>query len=155
MRFIFTLKNFLALFFLTMGGMMLRETYKERTVFFFSPDELGPMTYPRYLLWGWVGLSFVYLILPRRPADIKQIKASLPVLITTTVAVIGYIALFKYFGLFLSTLLFLLLFFYILDYRSPIKMVTIATATATISWLIFEKMLAIPMPESIIKNVFG
>lgn len=153
MRYIFTLKNGLALLFLTIGGFLLKETYRERTVFFFSPDELGPMTYPRYLLWGWVVLSFLYLIIPRRSFDTKQISESIPLLFAVAIAIGIYIVLFKYLGLFISTLLFLIGFFFILGYRHPGKMFSIAFVTATISWLIFEKILAIPMPTSILQTL--
>jgi hypothetical protein len=155
MRYIVTLKNGIALLFLAVGGFLLKETYRERTVFFFSPDELGPMTYPRYLLWGWVALSALYLIIPRKPFDGKQVIQSLPILIAATAAIGAYIALFKYCGLFVATFLFLLLFFLILGYRHPAKIISIAGITAVISWLIFEKLLAIPMPTSILQTLFG
>lgn len=155
MRYIFTLKNGLALLFLGIGGIMLNETYRERTVFFFSPDELGPMTYPRYLLWGWVILSSLYLIIPRKPFNSDLVVRSLPTLVAATASIIGYIIFFKYCGLLIATFLFLLLFFYILGYRQPIRTVGIAASTAAISWLIFEKVLAIPMPSSILQRMFG
>ena len=155
MRYIFTLKNLLALFFMTAGSIFLHETYKERTVFFFSPEELGPMTYPRYLLWGWVGLSFLYLVIPRKPIDLKEIKESFPTLTAALLAIIFYIVLFKYVGLIVSTFLFLILFFYVLHYRHMSKMVLIAISTALLSWLIFVKFLGVPMPSGVFNGLFG
>lgn len=155
MGYLFTKKNLLAALFLIIGGFLLNETYTERVVFYMAEDELGPMTYPRYLLWGWLVLSGLYLIIPREPFNPEDIKAYLPTLLLMVVTIVSYILLFKYVGLLLSTLLFLLLFFYILNYRDPKKMVTIAVSTAVIVWLVFEKMLAVPMPTSIMQTLFN
>ncbi len=155
MRYIFAKKNLLALIFIAIGVYLLRETYAERVVFFTSPDELGPMTYPRYLLWAWLGLSVLYLIVPRKPFDAEGIKVWLPILTAVIASIAAYILLFKYIGLFISTFCFLLLFFYILNYRDPKRMLVLASATAVVIWVVFEKLLAIPMPGSILGKLFG
>jgi hypothetical protein len=155
MRYIFAKKNLLALIFIAIGVYLLRETYAERVVFFTSPDELGPMTYPRYLLWGWLGLSVLYLVIPRKPFDAEGIKDWLPILTVVIASIAAYIFLFKTIGLFLSTFCFLLLFFYILNYRDPKRMLVLASTTAVVIWVIFEKLLAIPMPGSILGKLFG
>ena len=155
MQYIFAKKNLLALIFIAIGVYLLRETYAERVVFFTSPDELGPMTYPRYLLWGWLGLSVLYLIVPRKPFDAEGIKIWLPILTAVIASIAAYIFLFKTIGLFISTFCFLLLFFYILNYRDPKRMLVLASATAVIIWVVFEKLLAIPMPGSILGKLFG
>ena len=155
MKYILTKKNLLALVFIAIGGLLLKETYAERVVFFISPDELGPMTYPRYLLWGWLGLSVLYLIIPRRPVDKEDIKDWLPILSAVAASITAYILLFKYIGLLLSTFFFLLLFFYILNYRDPKRMLAISSATAAVIWVVFEKLLAVPMPSSGLEKLFG
>lgn len=155
MRYLLAKKNLLAVLFIVVGGLLLNETYTERVVFYIAEDELGPMTYPRILLWGWLVLSFLYLIIPREPFNTEEIKAYLPTLLLMVVTIVSYILLFRYVGLFLSTLLFLLLFFYILNYRDPKKMVIIALSCAVIVWVIFEKMLAVPMPSSILQTLFN
>ena len=155
MQYIFTKKNLLALIFIAIGGLLLRETYAERVVFYTSPDELGPMTYPRYLLWGWLSLSVLYLIFPRKPFYAEGIKDWFPILAIVIASIAAYIFLFKYVGIFLSTFCFLLLFFYILNYRDPKRMLVLASATAVLIWFIFEKLLAIPMPGSILGKLFG
>lgn len=155
MRYIFTKKNLLALIFIAIGVFLLRETYAERVVFFTSPDELGPMTYPRYLIWGWLGLSVLYLIVPRKPFDAEGMKVWLPILTAVIASIAAYIFLFKYIGLFISTFCFLLLFFYVLSYRDPKRMLVLASTTAVVIWFVFEKLLAIPMPGSILGKLFG
>nr|WP_319492179.1 tripartite tricarboxylate transporter TctB family protein [uncultured Desulfobacter sp.] len=106
MKSIVTPKNFVALFFILAGGFLLKETYAERVVFYVSSDELGPMTYPRYLLWAWVVLSVFYLVIPRKPFDLSSIKASFKVLAGSALAMVLYMVMFKYLGLIASTFFF-------------------------------------------------
>lgn len=148
MKSVFTPKNFAALVFILAGGFLLRQTYAERVVFYVSQDELGPMTYPRYLLWAWMVLSVLYLVIPRKPFDLSAVKAGFPTLAGSALAMVLYMVLFKYGGLFLSTFIFLVVFFYILNYRHPGRMILLASATALSAWLIFEKLLEVPMPPS-------
>ena len=155
MRLVFIRKNLVPLVFIAAGLYLLRETYAERVVFYASPDELGPMTYPRYLLWGWLVLSFLYLIFPKKQGDAAGIRASLPMLSWAAASMGAYYLLFRYGGLFESTFLFLLMFFYILHYRDPKKMLAISFSTAFIVWLVFQKLLVVPMPVGIIERLFG
>ncbi|MCG8617536.1 MAG: tripartite tricarboxylate transporter TctB family protein [Desulfobacterales bacterium] len=155
MKYMLNIKNGIAVLFLAAGAYLLNETYVEREIFYFSADELGPMTYPRYLLWAWMGLSALYLILPREPADLSNIKASLPLLAGGTLAIIIYIVLFKTLGLPISTFLFLMIFFYILRYRNPLKMVGLSITCAVAVWVIFEKLLGVPMPGGILTGLLG
>ena len=155
MKFIFTLKNLLAGIFMVAGGLLLQQTYAERVVFFTSSDELGPMTYPRYLLWAWMILSAFYLVIPRRAFNAEIIRSSLPLLTGSVLSIILYMVLFKYLGLFISTFTFLLIFFYILNYRNPGRMVLLASVTAFSVWIIFEKLLEVPMPSNILGSLMG
>ena len=47
----------LGLLFLGIGALLLRETYAVDVGAFAVPGEMGTMTYPRILLFGWIGLS--------------------------------------------------------------------------------------------------
>lgn len=155
MKSVLTLKHLMAAFFLAAGGFLLKETYAERVVFYASPDELGPMTYPRYLLWAWLVLSGLYLVIPRRGFDLSAIRSSLPLLIGSVLSMVLYMVMFKYLGLFASTFVFLIIFFYILNYRRPWRMVLLAASTAFFAWLIFEKLLEVPMPANILGTLMG
>ena len=155
MKSVFTLKNLTAVIFLGIGGFLLKETYAERVVFYTSADELGPMTYPRYLLWAWIALSGLYLIIPRKAFDLASITSSLPLLTGSVLSMVFYIVMFKYLGLFISTFIFLIVFFYILSYRRPRRMFLLALSTAFFSWLIFEKLLEVPMPTNLLSTLLG
>ena len=155
MKSVFTLKHLTAVIFLGIGGFLLKETYAERVVFYTSADELGPMTYPRYLLWAWITLSGLYLIIPRKAFDLASITSSLPLLTGSVLSMVFYILMFKYLGLFISTFIFLIVFFYILNYRRPRRMFLLALSTAFFSWLIFEKLLEVPMPTNLLSTLLG
>ena len=155
MKYLLRMKNLCALFFLCIGAGMLNQTYAERTVFYASEDELGPMVYPRYLLWAWIVLSFLYFIVPAKKESFSAVWQCLPALGWTTLSIILYILLFNAIGLFCSTFLFMLLFLYILLYRHCWRSVLIAFFTALISWLVFEKMIGMQMPANILTELFN
>ena len=60
----------LGLLFLGIGALLLRETYAVDVGAFAVPGEMGTMTYPRILLFGWIGLSILYLLNPGKPPTI-------------------------------------------------------------------------------------
>ena len=65
----------LGLLFLGIGALLLRETYAVDVGAFAVPGEMGTMTYPRILLFGWIGLSILYLLNPeavQRPRSAGQ-----------------------------------------------------------------------------------
>ena len=65
----------LGLLFLGIGALLLRETYAVDVGAFAVPGEMGTMTYPRILLFGWIGLSILYLLRPaRRGADVAGVR---------------------------------------------------------------------------------
>ena len=49
----------LGLLFLGIGALLLRETYGVDVGAFAVPGEMGTMTYPRILLFGWICLSIL------------------------------------------------------------------------------------------------
>ena len=68
----------LGLLFLGIGALLLRETYAVDVGAFAVPGEMGTMTYPRILLFGWIGLSILYLLNPGQPFNAHDLRASLP-----------------------------------------------------------------------------
>ena len=68
----------LGLLFLGIGALLLRETYAVDVGAFAVPGEMGTMTYPRILLFGWIGLSILYLLNPGKPFNAHDLRASLP-----------------------------------------------------------------------------
>ncbi|MFR1534269.1 MAG: tripartite tricarboxylate transporter TctB family protein, partial [Bilophila wadsworthia] len=103
----------LGLLFLGIGALLLRETYAVDVGAFAVPGEMGTMTYPRILLFGWIGLSILYLLNPGKPFNAHDLRASLPGVSKVVASIAVYIILFATVGLPLGTFLFLLLFFYL------------------------------------------
>ena len=126
----------LGLLFLGIGALLLRETYAVDVGAFAVPGEMGTMTYPRILLFGWIGLSILYLLNPGKPG-VSKVVASIAV----------YIILFATVGLPLGTFLFLLLFFYLMRYRDIRRMLPFALLGAGLTWLVFEKILGVVVPQ--------
>lgn len=150
-----TPKVILAACFLIIGCVLLRETYAERVVYFTSPDELGPMVYPRYLLWGWILLSAFYLLFPQQKNSLSDIRRALPMLGAVACCIAFYIMLFGLLGLLIATFIFMLVFLYVLKYRDPKRVFIIAGATALLTWCIFEKFLGIPMPTNVLTEMLA
>ena len=101
----------LGLLFLGIGALLLRETYDVGA--FAVPGEMGTMTYPRILLFGWIGLSILYLLNPGKPFNAHDLRASLPGVSKVVASIAVYIILFATVGLPLGPFLFLLLFLFL------------------------------------------
>ena len=95
----------LGLLFLGIGALLLRETYAVDVGAFAVPGEMGTMTYPRILLFGWIGLSILYLLNPGKPFNAHDLRASLPGVSKVVASIAVYIILFATVGLPLGTFL--------------------------------------------------
>ena len=89
----------LGLLFLGIGALLLRETYAVDVGAFAVPGEMGTMTYPRILLFGWIGLSILYLLNPGKPFNAHDLRASLPGVSKVVASIAVYIILFATVGL--------------------------------------------------------
>lgn len=118
----------LGLLFLGIGALLLRETYAVDIGAFAVPGEMGTMTYPRILLFGWIGLSILYLLNPGKPFNAHDLRASLPGVSKVVASIAVYIILFATVGLPLGTFLFLLLFFSLMRYRDIRRMIPLRPA---------------------------
>ena len=137
----------LGLLFLGIGALLLRETYAVDVGAFAVPGEMGTMTYPRILLFGWICLSNLYLLNPGKPFNAHDLRASLPGVSKVVASIAIYIILFATVGLPLGTFLFLLLFFYLMRYRDIRRMIPFALLGAGLTWLVFEKILGVVVPQ--------
>lgn len=137
----------LGLLFLGIGALLLRETYVVDASAFAVPGEMGTMTYPRILLFGWIILSFLYLFNPGKPFNSRELRASLPGVSKVVASIAVYIILFATVGLPLGTFLFLLLFFYLMRYRDIRRMIPFALIGAGLTWLVFQKVLGVVVPQ--------
>ncbi|MFQ9492138.1 MAG: tripartite tricarboxylate transporter TctB family protein [Bilophila wadsworthia] len=136
----------LGLLFLGIGALLLRETYAVDVGAFAVPGEMGTMTYPRILLFGWIGLSILYLLNPGKPFNAHDLRASLPGVSKVVASIAVYIILFATVGLPLGTFLFLLLFFSDALPGHPAHD-PFALLGAGLAWLVFEKILGIVVPQ--------
>ena len=145
----------LGLLFLGIGALLLRETYAVDVGAFAVPGEMGTMTYPRILLFGWIGLSILYLLNPGKPFNAHDLRASLPGVSKVVASIAVYIILFATVGLPLGTFLFLLLFFSLMRYRDIRRMIPFALLGAGLTWLVFEKILGVVVPQQHVRRVDG
>lgn len=143
-----------ALFFLIAGAVMLYATFEERSVIFAAPDELGPMTYPRYLITGWLALSVMYLFKAQKPFSGQALKTSLPGLVKVTLCIALYIFLFGTIGLIMSTAVFLLIFLPLLGMRKPLVVIGLSALCSALTWVVFVKALGVAMPPNLLLEFF-
>ena len=122
----------LGLLFLGIGALLLRETYAVDVGAFAVPGEMGTMTYP---------------LNPGKPFNAHDLRASLPGVSKVVASIAVYIILFATVGLPLGTFLFLLLFFYLMRYRDIRRMLPFALLGAGLTWLVFEKILGVVVPQ--------
>ncbi len=146
-------KTCTGLLFLICGVILLHSSYAARGVTFAAPDELGPMVYPRALLYFWVALSAIYLVLPQKPFAAAELQKSLPGLCLVAGVIAAYIFLFGVMGLFGSTVAFLLGFFWVMGYREWRRGIPIAMLLGVITWLVFEKVLGVIMPPNLLMEL--
>ena len=99
------------------------------------------------LLFGWIGLSILYLLNPGKPFNAHDLRASLPGVSKVVASIAVYIILFATVGLPLGTFLFLLLFFSLMRYRDIRRMIPFALLGAGLTWLVFEKILGVVVPQ--------
>lgn len=137
----------LGLLFLGIGALLLRETYAVDVGAFAVPGEMGTMTYPRILLFGWIGPIDPVSAQPRKAVQRPRSAASLPGVSKVVASIAVYIILFATVGLPLGTFLFLLLFFYLMRYRDIRRMIPFALLGAGLTWLVFEKILGVVVPQ--------
>ena len=60
----FSRRRLLGLLFLLSGAILLRETYTFEGGFLAEEGAMGPMSYPRFLLFAWLGASALYFCFP-------------------------------------------------------------------------------------------
>ena len=143
-------RKILGILFILTGALLLRETYTFEGGFMSNASAMGPMTYPRYLLFGWTGASVFFFILPGRKGNPESIQKSKKSLLMAMVLISAYVFMFQHIGLLESTILFLLAFFHAEGYRNLKLSIPIALVSSLAFWYIFEKILSVPMPAGIL-----
>ena len=134
------------------GGILLRETYTFKGGFMLDEGAMGPMTYPRYLLYGWLAASLLYFTFPGKDKA-EEFSQSRKALFVAAVIITAYVFLFQYIGLLESTIFFLLAFFHAEGYRNYKLAIPIALGSSFLFWIVFEKVLAVPMPGGFLSTL--
>lgn len=144
-------KNLLALLFIGLGLFLFLNSKGDQGILYKAvTDEIDPMDFPRLLLKFWIGLSVLYFFFPAKPFDASGLKENAKPIILSVSCLMFYVFIFPYLGIFTSSFLFLVSFYYIHKYNKAKKTFPIAFATAFIIWVAFVKILAIPLPVDLI-----
>ena len=132
--------------FLLIGLCLLKVAMEPHEMLFADPNAMHIMTYPKILISIWIGASVLYIVGHKDEYDWYDFKKARVQLAKVLVCIVAYIFTFDYLGLFGSTLLFLLIFFWVMGYRNKLT-IPVAVILALLTWLSFEKLLGIPMPR--------
>ncbi len=147
-------KRVLAAVFIISGTIMLRATYTAETGFLAYSVGMGPMTYPRYLLFGWLSSSVLYFILRGTDREVESIVESRRSVSIAAFIIVAYVVMFYFLGFLLSTAIFLVVFFYAEGYRNLKVGLPTAIVSSALFWFVFEKVLQVPMPDGILSYMF-
>lgn len=122
----------------------------------FQDDSLvmSPMTYPTWLIYGWLLISFFYFITGKKSLTTIDISKSKKALFIVTLLVGTYFFLFPVLGLPLSSFLFLIAFFLYEGMRDIKVILPIALLISFLFWFVFEQLLKISMPRGVLA-LFG
>jgi hypothetical protein len=142
-------KRLLALMFIISGAILLRETYTFEGGFLADEGAMGPMSYPRYLLFGWLGASIIFFFFPGKDRA-EDTSKSRKALIKAAIIITAYVFMFVYIGLLESTIIFLLAFFQAEGYRNYKLSIPLTLVSSFLFWFVFERLLAVPMPGGVI-----
>ncbi|MBP3731507.1 MAG: tripartite tricarboxylate transporter TctB family protein [Mailhella sp.] len=139
--------------FLAIGLILLKVAYEPHEMLFADPNALHIMTYPKILIYIWIIGSVFYAFGKKDCSTWDDFKKSKFQLLKVLLCIAFYAITFEYLGLFISTLLFLLVFFWVMNYRNRLT-VPVALLCASITWISFEKLLGIPMPRPFFLDLF-
>lgn len=135
---------FLGFLFLVFGVVCLYEAYTAEIIF--NTEALGAMDYPKVLLYAWMVLVVVYLAVPRKPFDPKELKVAAPVLARTIINATVFVILLPRIGFICASFIFVTALFYLLGDRNHKKILLISIVSVLILWVIFEYVLLTPLP---------
>ena len=132
--------------FILAAVFLLHDSYTTKEVYL-NEGALHPMTYPRILLGIWIVLSGLYMFSRRVAVDMPSLIKALPAILLITAALAGFTILLPLLGFPAASFLLLCAVFLILRYRSPLKMVLIASGTSFFLWFVFQKLIGLPLPS--------
>lgn len=141
-------KNFIVgLFLLLLGCFLMYFSLSVENIFQASAGEMGVMTYPRIILGIWIFFSICLMLSSFEQYDFEELVKILPTIAKSCAAIAMYILLLQYVGIILSTFIFLVVFFWLMQYATITKRIISAAIGSVLTWLIFEKILGIIFPN--------
>lgn len=140
--------------FLLIGLVLMKVALEPHEMMFADPNALNVMTYPRILIGIWIAASILYTFSKKDENDWYDFNKAKFQLLKVLLSIMFYIFTFEYLGLLASTVLFLGIFFWIMNYRNPRIAIPIALICAFGTWFVFEYLLSIPMPRPIFLDMF-
>lgn len=137
--------------FLVFGTVCLYEAYTAEIIFSF--DALGPMDYPKVLLYAWLVLTIAYIVIPRESFDPAELIVAAPVLLKTIGNAVIFVLLLPRIGFICSSVIFVSILFYHLGDRNYLKIGGISIISVLSLWVIFEFVLRTPLPLGFWENI--
>jgi len=137
-----------------LGSIMLPLFFIFLSIIFFivsysfpSNEDVGPSVVPRLWIFILIPLNIYLLIdILHQRKEIKQPKGDQKIVYKFIGLLLLYLLSIFYIGYFISSFIFLFLGIYMLGYRKYITMLIISSAWLLFSYLIFYKLLYVPLP---------
>lgn len=136
--------------FLITGVIFLRSALLFEPGFADESLSMGPMAYPTWLIYGWILMSALYFVTAKPDPESVDISKSKFALLRAVIIIAGYFYLFQWLGLFASSFVFFSIFLLVEGYRNYKRLIPIALSSSFLFWVVFEKLLKIPMPRGIL-----
>lgn len=128
------------------GVFLLHDSFVTKEVFESQPGELGYMTYPRAILYGWIAVSVILIFSRSGVYDLRELRKSLPDLSKAACSLAVYAVLFLYTGVLVGTFVFLVLFLWLMKFGRPRAALVFSVLVSLATWLVFEKLLGVIFP---------
>jgi hypothetical protein len=154
MRELLTRDRVIALVFIACGAVFLSVALTFSPGYLDDSMVMGPMSYPKWLLIGWVSVSGIYFVTGKKQKSPVDLSKSAPSLLASLAVIAAYFFLFPVLGLPVSTFLFLVAFCFLGGMRNLKIVLSVAGLTALLFWFVFEEILKISMPRGIL-DLFG
>lgn len=145
-----------------LGRILIIEFFLALSVVFYlltwvfpTSGSVGPSVVPRLWIFFLVPLNLLLLVITiKSQAKIEKTTTDLSLVYTIIILLILYLTSIYILGYFISSFIFILVSLKILGYKKKLKAVVISSSWILFSWLIFFKLLYVPLPTGIIFDMF-
>ena len=120
----------------------------------FPKRAVSAARYVNFLAISLALLSFILLLgaIKTNSENEKRVMwiKDIPHFVETTIGLIVYFFLLKWFGFLLPSLLFLLIIGWLLGYHKPVKLIISSIGLLAFIYLVFVKFLSVPIPSGML-----